>query len=67
VSGRQPGHWFPAIPPIIPYALISLPFVLGFRLSAITTAGLLPAFLAFPAACAVREPHAKYTGETRFR
>src|SRR6266576_3387893 len=26
------GHWFPAIPPIIPYALVSLPFVLGFRL-----------------------------------
>src|SRR2546425_2145426 len=27
------GHWFPAVPPIIPYALVSLPFVLGFRLS----------------------------------
>jgi hypothetical protein len=27
------GHWFPAVPPIIPYAVISLPFVLGFRLT----------------------------------
>ena len=27
------GHWIPAIPPIIPYAFVSLPFVLGFRLS----------------------------------
>ena len=27
------GHWFPAVPPIIPYAFVSLPFVLGFRLT----------------------------------
>src|SRR5579862_5226458 len=27
------GHWWPAIPPIIPYAFISLVFVLGFRLT----------------------------------
>ena len=25
------GTWFPALPPIIPYAIVSLPFVLGFR------------------------------------
>jgi hypothetical protein len=27
------GHWLPAVPPVIPYALVSLPFALGFRLS----------------------------------
>ena len=27
------GHWIPAIPPIIPYAFVSLAFVLGFRLT----------------------------------
>jgi hypothetical protein len=61
------GHWFPAIPPIIPYALISLPFVLGFRLSCYYyRRAYYRAFWRSPAACAVREPHAKYSGETRF-
>jgi hypothetical protein len=61
------GHWLPAIPPIIPYALISLPFVLGFRLSCYYyRRAYYRAFWRSPAACAVREPHAKYTGETRF-
>ena len=27
------GTWFPKVPSIIPYAVVSLPFVLGFRLS----------------------------------
>ena len=27
------GTWIPAVPPIIPYAFVSLPFILGFRLS----------------------------------
>src|SRR5215467_5119102 len=27
------GQWFPAVPPIIPYAIVSLVFVLGFRLT----------------------------------
>ena len=27
------GVWFPALPPIIPYAIVSLVFVLGFRLT----------------------------------
>ena len=61
------GHWFPAVPPIIPYAVISLPFVLGFRLSCYYyRRAYYRAFWRAPAACAVREPHAKYTGETRF-
>jgi hypothetical protein len=61
------GQWFPALPPIIPYALVSLPFVLGFRLTCYYyRRAYYRAFWRAPAACAVREPHARYTGETRF-
>jgi hypothetical protein len=61
------GQWFPAVPPIIPYALVSLPFVLGFRLTCYYyRRAYYRAFWRAPAACAVREPHATYTGETRF-
>ena len=61
------GQWFPAVPPIIPYALVSLPFVLGFRLSCYYyRRAYYRAFWRAPAACAVREPHATYSGETRF-
>jgi hypothetical protein len=68
VSGASSlGHWLPAIPPIIPYAFVSLPFVLGFRLSCYYyRRAYYRAFWQSPPACAVREPHAKYTGETRF-
>jgi hypothetical protein len=60
------GQWIPAVPPIIPYAFVSLPFVLGFRLSCYYYRGAYyKAFWQAPTACAVREPHAKYTGETR--
>jgi hypothetical protein len=61
------GHWIPAVPPIIPYAFVSLPFVLGFRLSCYYyRRAYYRAFWRAPAACAVREPHATYSGETRF-
>jgi hypothetical protein len=61
------GTWIGSLPPIIPYAFISLPFVLGFRLSCYYyRRAYYRAFWRAPAACAVREPHAKYTGETRF-
>jgi len=61
------GHWIGSLPPIIPYAFVSLPFVLGFRLSCYYyRRAYYRAFWRAPAACAVREPHAKYTGETRF-
>ena len=61
------GHWIPSVPPIIPYAFVSLPFVLGFRLSCYYyRRAYYRAFWRSPAACAVREPHEKYTGETRF-
>jgi hypothetical protein len=60
------GHWWPAIPPIIPYAVVSLVFVLGFRFTCYYYRGAYyRAFWRAPSACAVREPHAKYTGETR--
>src|ERR1700742_2541950 len=61
------GQWIPAIPPIIPYAFVSLPFVLGFRLSCYYYRGAYyRAFWRAPAACAVREPHATYSGESKF-
>jgi hypothetical protein len=61
------GRWLPALPPIIPYALVSLPFVLGFRLTCYYyRRAYYRAFWRAPAACAVREPHASYSGETRF-
>ncbi|HEY1915830.1 MAG TPA: hypothetical protein VGH27_09665 [Streptosporangiaceae bacterium] len=61
------GRWLPALPPIIPYALVSLPFVLGFRLSCYYYRGAYyRAFWQAPSACAVREPHKTDTGETRF-
>ena len=60
------GHWIPAVPPIIPYAFVSLPFVLGFRLTCYYyRRAYYRAFWRAPAACAVREPHATYSGETR--
>ncbi|HEY0719072.1 MAG TPA: hypothetical protein VGD68_15770 [Streptosporangiaceae bacterium] len=61
------GHWIPAVPPIIPYAFVALVFVLGFRLTCYYyRKTYYRAFWRSPAACAVREPHEKYTGETRF-
>ena len=61
------GHWIPAVPPIIPYAFVSLPFVLGFRLSCYYyRRAYYRAFWESPPACAVREPHKSYSGETRF-
>jgi hypothetical protein len=61
------GTWIPAVPPIIPFAFVSLPFVLGFRLSCYYyRRAYYRAFWQSPPACAVREPHAAYSGETRF-
>jgi len=60
------GTWIPAIPPIIPYAFVSLPFVLGFRLTCYYYRGAYyRAFWRSPAACAVKEPHATYSGESK--
>jgi hypothetical protein len=61
------GTWIPAVPPIIPYAFVSLPFVLGFRLTCYYYRGAYyRAFWSSPPACAVREPHATYSGESKF-
>jgi hypothetical protein len=61
------GTWFGKIPAIVPYAIVSLPFVLGFRLTCYYyRRAYYRAFWRAPAACAVREPHATYSGETKF-
>lgn len=53
--------------PILPYATISLVFLLGFRLTCYYyRKSYYRAFWQSPTACAVREPHASYTGERRF-
>jgi hypothetical protein len=61
------GQWFGKVPSVVPYAAVSLPFVLGFRLTCYYyRKAYYRAFWRAPAACAVREPHASYSGETRF-
>jgi hypothetical protein len=52
--------------PILPYAALSLPFLLLFRLTCYYYRGAYyRSVWQSPTACAVAEPHAKYTGETR--
>src|SRR3954453_7287452 len=62
------GPFVPAhLPFFIPYALISLPFLLGFRLTCYYyRKAYYRAFWQSPPGCAVAEPHGRYTGETRF-
>jgi hypothetical protein len=61
------GQWFPELPWFLPYALVSLPFLLLFRLTCYYyRKSYYRAFWASPPACAVAEPHSTYTGETRF-
>jgi hypothetical protein len=56
-----PDVWF------IPYAAFSLPFLLLFRLTCYYyRKAYYRSFWLSPPACAVAEPHTKYTGETRF-
>jgi hypothetical protein len=51
---------------LIPYAALSLPFLLLFRLTCYYYRGAYyRSVWQSPTACAVAEPHAKYTGETR--
>lgn len=52
--------------PLIPYAALSLPFLLGFRLTCYYyRKAYYRAFWFSPPACAVPEPHRRYSGETR--
>ncbi|WP_415654092.1 hypothetical protein [Saccharomonospora xinjiangensis] len=54
------------LPGFIPLAFLSLPFLLGFRLTCYYYRKAYYRSVWFaPPACAVAEPHARYTGETR--
>jgi hypothetical protein len=61
------GQWVPDFGPLITPPLFVLPFVLGFRLTCYYyRKAYYRAFWLSPPACAVAEPHTRYTGETRF-
>jgi hypothetical protein len=54
-------------PPLIPLAILTLPFLLLFRLTCYYyRKAYYRAFWQSPTACAVPEPRGKYTGETQF-
>jgi hypothetical protein len=60
------GQWFPDFGPLITPPLFVLPFALGFRLTCYYyRQAYYRAFWLSPPACAVAEPHRRYTGETR--
>ncbi|MCW2528895.1 MAG: Conserved putative rane protein [Pseudonocardiales bacterium] len=66
-DARDFGTWFGHLPPFVPFALLVLPFLLGFRLTCYYyRKAYYRAFWQSPPACAVAEPHARYSGETRF-
>jgi hypothetical protein len=66
-GARHLGTWMGELPPLVPYAFFVLPFLLGFRLTCYYyRKAYYRAFWLSPPACAVAEPHAGYTGETRF-
>lgn len=61
--GQWFGSWYPTF---LPAALIALVLVLGFRMTCYYyRKAYYRAFWRSPSACAVPEPHKKYTGETR--
>jgi hypothetical protein len=66
----EASHFWPQILPDVwwlPFAAASLPFLLLFRLTCYYSRGAYyRSVWQSPTACAVAEPHAKYTGETRF-
>jgi hypothetical protein len=60
------GRWVPNHP-LIPFAAVSLPFLLLFRLTCYYyRRAYYRSFWLSPPACAVPDGHKKYTGETRF-
>ncbi|HEY2271586.1 MAG TPA: hypothetical protein VGH30_02330 [Jatrophihabitantaceae bacterium] len=66
-GARDFGTWFGHFPPIIPFAVVTLPFLLGFRLTCYYyRRSYYRAFWASPPGCAVAEPHKRYSGETKF-
>ena len=61
------GTPFGDFPALIPFAVLTLPFLLAFRLTCYYyRKAYYRAFWLSPPACAVAEPHATYTGERRF-
>ena len=61
------GEWFGQFPPLIPLAILTLPFLLLFRLTCYYyRKAYYRAFWLSPPACAVPEAHREYSGETRF-
>jgi hypothetical protein len=53
--------------PVLPFAAVTLPFLLLFRLTCYYyRKAYYRSFWLSPPACAVAEPHTRYTGETRF-
>jgi hypothetical protein len=61
------GRPLPELPFFIPLGIIAFPIVAGFRVTCYYYRKSYYRSLWFsPQACAVREPHKKYTGETRF-
>ncbi|WP_127784240.1 hypothetical protein [Rhodococcus sp. X156] len=65
-AARDLGTWFGEFPPFLPYALLVLPFLLGFRLTCYYyRKAYYRSFWLSPPACAVAEPHSRYTGESR--
>jgi len=61
------GTPFGELPVWIPLGFVVLPFLLGFRLTCYYyRKAYYRSVWASPPACAVAEPHAKYSGETRF-
>lgn len=61
------GVWFGNFPPFLPFGIIVLPFLLGFRLTCYYyRKAYYRSFALSPAACGVPEPHASQKGETRF-
>jgi hypothetical protein len=66
----EASHFWPQLLPDVwwlPYAALSLPFLLLFRLTCYYYRGAYyRSVWQSPTACAVAEPHAHYTGETRF-
>ncbi|MEO8829514.1 hypothetical protein [Lapillicoccus sp.] len=66
-AARDFGTWFGEFPPFVPFGLLVLPFLLGFRLTCYYyRKAYYRAFWLSPPACGVAEPHNRYTGETRF-
>jgi hypothetical protein len=61
------GRPLPPLPVPIPFAILTLAFLLAFRLTCYYyRKAYYRSFWQSPPACAVAEPHKKYTGETRF-